>query len=58
MAMISVHAFGTAMLFTVPDDADMSGFQFMGFQNRADAQQQLNTYLEGLGYDVSQSYLW
>lgn len=36
----------------------MSGFSFAGFRDRADAQQQLDAYLEGLGYDVSQSYLW
>ena len=58
MAHISVPAFGTVMIFRVPEDADMSGFSFAGFRNRADGQQQLNTYLEGLGYDVSQSYLW
>jgi hypothetical protein len=58
MAHISVHAFGTAMIFRVPEEADMSGFSFAGFRNRADAQQQLNVYLESLGYDVSQSYLW
>jgi len=58
MAHISVRAFGTVMIFGVPEDADMSKFSFAGFRNRADAQQQLNTYLEGLGYDVSQSYLW
>jgi len=33
----------------------MSGFGFAGFRNRADAEQQLNTYLEGLSFDVSQS---
>jgi len=58
MALISVRAFGSAMTFRIPDDADMSEFSFTGFRNRADAQQQLNVYLEGLGYDVSQSYLW
>jgi hypothetical protein len=58
MAHISVLAFGTAMIFRVPEDADMGEFSFAGFRNRADAQKQLNTYLEGLGYDVSQSYLW
>ena len=58
MAHISVLAFGTAMIFRVPEDADMSGFSFGGFRNRTDAQQQLNVYLEDLGYDVSQSYLW
>jgi hypothetical protein len=58
MAHISVPAFGTVMICRGPEDADMSGFSFAGFRNRADAQQQLNTYLEGLGYDVSQSYLW
>lgn len=58
MAHISVSAFGTSMIFRVPEDADMSGFSFAGIRNRADAQRQLDTYLEGLGYDVSQSYLW
>jgi hypothetical protein len=58
MAHISVLAFGTAMIFRVPEDADMDGFSFSGFRNRAEAQQQLNTYLEGLGYDVSKYYLW
>lgn len=58
MARISVSAFGAAMMFNVPDEADMSGFRFAGFRNRADAQQQLDVYLESLGYDVSQSYLW
>lgn len=58
MAHIAVRAFGTAMIFKVPEDADMSGFSFAGFRNRADAQEQLNIYLEGLGYDTSQSYLW
>lgn len=58
MAHISVPAFGTVMIFRVPGDADMSGFSFAGFRNRDDAQHQLNTYLEGMGYDVSQSYLW
>lgn len=58
MAHISVLAFGSAMIFRVPEEADMSGFGFAGFRNRADAQAQLDTYLEGLGYDVSQSYMW
>jgi hypothetical protein len=58
MAHISVQAFGSAMIFRVPEEADISGFSFAGFRNRADAQAQLDTYLEGLGYDVSQSYLW
>jgi len=58
MAHISVSAFGTAMIFRVPDDADMSGFGFAGFRNRADAQQQLDSYLQGLGYDVGQSSHW
>jgi hypothetical protein len=57
MADISVLAFGTAMLFRVPQDADRDGFSFSDFRNRAEARQQLNTYLEGLGYDVSQCYL-
>lgn len=58
MAHISVRAFGTAMIFSAPNDADMSGFSFAGFRDRADAQRQLDDYLEGLGYDVSKSYLW
>lgn len=58
MAHISVFAFGTVMNFRVPEDADMSGLSFAGVRNRAHAQQQLDTYLESLGYDVSQSYLW
>jgi hypothetical protein len=58
MAHISVATFGTAMIFRVPKDADMSGFGFAGFRDRADAQQQLDNYLEDLGYDVSESYLW
>ena len=58
MAHISVPAFGSAMIFRVPEEADMSGFRFAGFRNRADAQVQLDTYLEGLGYDFSKSYLW
>lgn len=58
MARINVSAFGTVMMFNVPDEADMSRFNFAGFRNRAEAQQQLDVYLESLGYDVSQSYLW
>lgn len=58
MAHISVSAFGTAMIFRVPDDADMSGFAFAGFRSRADAQQQLDDYLESQGYDPADSYKW
>lgn len=58
MAHISVRAFGTAMIFRVPGDADMSGFSFLGFRNRAEAQRQLDAYLVGLGYDITQAYLW
>lgn len=58
MATIGVRGFGTVMIFTVPDEADMSGLSFLGFRDRADAQRQLDAYLEGLGYDVSQSHLW
>lgn len=59
MAHISVQAFGTAMIFRVPDDADMSGFGgFAGIKSRADAQEQLNRYLESLGYDPADSYKW
>ena len=58
VAHISVHAFGTAMIFSVPDDADMSGFHFAGVRSRADAQEQLNDYLESLGYNSDDSYKW
>lgn len=58
MAHISVRAFGTVMIFRVPDDADMSGFGFAGFRSRADAQEQLNRYLESQGYDPKDSYKW
>jgi hypothetical protein len=58
MAHISVSAFGTVMNFRVPDDADMSGFGFAGIRSRADAQEQLNNYLERLGYNPDDSYKW
>ena len=58
MAHISVQAFGTAMIFRVPDDADMSGFHFAGVRSRADAQEQLNDYLKSLGYNSDDSYQW
>ena len=46
------------MIFSVPDDADMSGFHFAGVRSRADAQEQLNDYLESLGYNSDDSYKW
>lgn len=58
MAHISVQAFGTAMIFRVPDEADMSGFGFAGIKSRADAQEQLNRYLERLGYNPDDSHQW
>lgn len=58
MASFAIKAFGTAMIFRVPDDADMTGFRYMGCRNRADAQRQINAYLESCGYDLSQSHLW
>ena len=58
MAHISVNAFGTVMIFRVPDDADMSGFGFAGIRSRAHAQEQLNDYLERQGYDPAESYKW
>lgn len=58
MAHISVQAFGTVMNFRVPEDADMSGFGFAGIRSRADAQAQLNAYLEGQGYNPAESYKW
>ncbi|HTN99060.1 MAG TPA: hypothetical protein VL068_00175 [Microthrixaceae bacterium] len=58
MGHISLEAFGTAMIFTVPDDADMSGLHFAGVRSRADAQEQINDYLKSLGYDPDDSYKW
>lgn len=58
MAHISVRAFGTVMIFRVPEDADMSGLAFAGIRSRAAAQQQLDDYLEGQGYDPADSYKW
>lgn len=58
MAHISVRAFGTVMIFRVPEDADMSGFGFAGISSRADAQEQLNRYLESQGYNPDDSYQW
>ena len=58
MAHISVSAFGTVMVFRVPDDADMSGFGFAGIASRADAQKQLDRYLESRGYKPDDSYQW
>ena len=58
MAHISVQAFGTVMNFRVPADADMDGFAFAGIRSRADAQKQLNAYLERQGYDPADSYKW
>lgn len=58
MSHISITAFGANMNFRVPDDADMSGFAFNGFGSRAAMQAQLDVYLEGLGYDPAESYLW
>ncbi len=58
MAHISVEAFGTVMNFSVPDDADMSGFQPSSWRSRADVQDQLNDYLESQGYDPADSYKW
>lgn len=58
MAHISVEAFGNAMIFRVPDDADMDGFSVSSWKNRADVQKQLNDYLESQGYDPDDSYKW
>ncbi len=58
MATISVSAFGTAMIFPVPDDADMSRLAFAGIASRAHAQEQLNRYLEGLGYNPDDWREW
>lgn len=58
MAHISVRAFGTVMIFRVPDDADMDDFSFAGIRSRADAQEQLDRYLESQGYDPAESYKW
>lgn len=58
MAHISVSASGTVMIFRVPEDADMSGFSFAGIRSRADAQEQLNRFLERLGYNPDDSLQW
>ncbi len=58
MATFGIRAFGTVMIFRVPEDANMANFDYLGCRSRADAQQQINTYLEGLGYDTSRSHLW
>lgn len=58
MAHISVRAFGTVMIFRVPEEADMSDFSFAGFGSRSDAQEQLNRYLESQGFDPNESYKW
>ena len=55
---ISVAAFGTSMIFRVPDEADMDGFAFAGVRSRKDAQQQLDDYLERQGFDPNESYKW
>lgn len=55
---IGVRAFGTVMIFKVPDDADMDGFALAGIRSRKDAQQQLNKYLERQGYNPDESHLW
>jgi hypothetical protein len=58
MATINVEAFGTVMIFRVPDDADMSGFHISSCRSRSDVQDQLNDYLEGQGYDPADAYRW
>ena len=58
MAHISVRAFGTVMNFRVPENADMTGFAFAGIQSRADAQKQLNAYLERQGFDPAEAHQW
>jgi hypothetical protein len=58
MAHISVRAFGTAMIFRVPEDADMSGFSLGSIRSRKDVQGQLDEYLRNQGYDLSESYKW
>lgn len=58
MAHISVHAFGTGMIFRVPEDADMSGFSLRSIRSRKDVQGQLDEYLRNQGYDPSESYKW
>lgn len=58
MAHINVPAFGTSMIFRVPDDADMSGFLLSSVRSRADVQAQLNVYLASLGYNTDEYYKW
>lgn len=41
---ISVHAFGSAMIFHVPDDADMDGFVVRSINSRKDVKRQLDDY--------------
>lgn len=58
MAHISVPAFGTVMIFRVPNDADMSDFGLSSWRSRKDVQRQLDDYLRRLGYDPADSYKW
>lgn len=55
---ISVHAFGSAMIFHVPDDADMDGFVVRSINSRKDVKRQLDDYLREQGYNPDEYYRW
>lgn len=55
---ISVRAFGSAMIFHVPDDADMDGFVVRSIKSRKDVKRQLDDYLREQGYNPDEHYNW
>lgn len=55
---ISVRAFGTLMLFHVPNDADMDGLVINSFRSRKDIQRQIDDYLRKQGYNPDDHYNW
>lgn len=55
---ISVRAFGSAMIFHVPDDADMDGFVIRSINSRKDVKRQLDAYLREQGFDPNDYYKW
>lgn len=54
----SVHAFGSAMLFRVPDDADMDKFTLSSIRSRKDVQRQLDDFLREQEFDPNDYYKW
>lgn len=55
---ISVRAFGTSMIFHVPDDADMDSFVLESIRSRKDVQRQLDEYLRAQGHNPNERHKW